>query len=255
MAFMSGIPAILAALVAAGPVTACGYGRPSPVVRFFRADVIVVGKVVRTEAQPVNLSVVPDGKQQEMKVTVIEVLRDIKGAEGVTHLSLALHPELSLPVGQVSCFVLVEHFQEPVYLLDGRYEYPLPLTEEQTEVKQFARWAALLAEPQCGLTSRNPEDRYLTAALLLAKHRLDERRSKTPQPFDAKTNRLVLEGLALGDGDKDHGDRTLNFRMVFRSLGLTEKDDWVAAEFKTNEQYDDGARDWLRRHATKFVIR
>jgi hypothetical protein len=257
-AMTGGVLAVLAALAQAAPASACGYGMPSPVQRFFRADLIAGGRVTAIEDRPMRVHVSPGADTtQDWAVAVVEVTRGIKGAEGLTHVRVALREHQKLTVGLESVFFLVEHFREPVFVLDEIYDYPLEMGggTQKDQVKQYEQWARLLADPECGLTSRNADERCLTAALLLARKRFTQRAGQPAQGFDAKQSRLILEALAGGDFARWHGDRQLSLTAAFAALGVTEKDGWKPQSFAGPEQYQAAIKAWLNENATTFVIR
>jgi hypothetical protein len=254
----SGVLACLAVLASGGPAAACGYGMPTLLARYFRADTVAVGRVTALEEQPVKVSPQPGAERTlELRVAVVEVTRRIKGADKGDRLRVGLYQHQTLAVGQESCFLLVEHFQEPLFVLDEMYEYPLDLrdgTQKET-VRLYEEWARLLADPQCGLTSRNFEERYVTAALLLAQKRLARGNPHKAPAFDAERSRLILEALTHGEIGKWYGDRELLPARAFFGLGLTEKDGWAPEGIATTADWQLVILQWLNENAETYLIK
>jgi len=89
--FLLVVVALLAVLVATiKPVQGCGYGMPSPLVRFAQADYVVVGEIVQYEIDPVVTILDDPAKTKlEYRVAIIQITQNIKGADEVNFLRLA----------------------------------------------------------------------------------------------------------------------------------------------------------------------
>src|SRR6266851_3787298 len=113
-----GVGAIVASwalLAAAMPVQACGYGVRSPLQRFTSAEWVVVGKITNYDEKTMQALPAPGAKaKHEWAVAVLEITKAIKGADGLTHIRIALDMTQSLPLGKEACFFLNPHFDEPV---------------------------------------------------------------------------------------------------------------------------------------------
>jgi hypothetical protein len=257
----------LALLTAARPAAACGYGLPSPVAMLIRSDVALVGKVTAVEEKPVTAFAHPrTDVTVDYKIAVLEVVRALKGGDGATHVKVGLLPHQTVAVGQVSCFFLIEHNSAPFFVYSDRYDYPQAAaraddTEMKRLVERLARYGRLLERPDDGLKSRDAEERYLTAVLLLTQHNVaarSGRRGAQPMPpVNFSDDRLARLMVAVTEGDwgKPFEDFDMSPWSVMGVLRAGPADGWVPDGKADAKQLEAQTKKWLREHAGAFRMK
>jgi hypothetical protein len=245
------------------PVRACGYGVPNPFARFTLVESVVVGKVTGFDGRMVAAALSAEASaKQEFAVAEVEILQALKGAEGLTHLRIGFTPAENLHVGQVGCFFLNPHFAEPFYLMPRRLGLPTWRDNNpgfDAEVKQYELWGNLLRDPNMSLQSENREDRYLTAALLLAEYRTFQPgvhdKSRKMTPIDAEVSKRILLVLAEADWSKEGQSLPMMPAQLFAQLGVTAKEGWNAQVGHTGASYEAAAKKWLKDNAETYRIK
>jgi hypothetical protein len=262
---LTGLTALFAglmALAAGQPAYGCGYGMPSPLARFALADCVVVGQVTAVEEQPRTAAPYPGApQQQEYKIVVVRIQSGLKGAQGLTHVRVALvAPQVWQP-GYEACFFLTHHFEEAFFLPGMRYDYPVGKANNpgfDKEVAQYQRWGKLLDDPVAGLKSDNADVRFETAALLITQYRTVPRgvpvRERKLEPIDPAESRLILQALAGIDWSKSVEDFRMTPQRLFSLVGATPQDGWKSQGFKDMKEFETAAKGWLKEHATTFRI-
>ncbi len=256
-----GIGGLLVGLVTAATVQACGAGMPSPAARFATTDLVVVGRILTLEEKAQSMLPVPGAAQKaDYRIAVLRIDEDLKGAQGLTHVRVALLPHQVLKPGYEGCFFLRPHFEELVYLF-GTYDYPIAKSNALAfaqEMDRYRHWGKLLADPEAGFNSKDADERLLTAALLIAGYRTYQRGIHRPdlrtRPVDARESRRILEVLAEADWNKAGPDFRLSPPRLFGLLGATPKDGWVPRGFKSQQEYQAAVKAWLKEHAATFRI-
>ena len=253
----------LGVLGPARPAAACGYGMPSPVARFALADCVVVGRVTLVEPRPVLALFPGSGQRLAYNVAVLKVQEMIKGDPRLTHVRVGLLAHQSLLPGFEACFFLQEHPEES-FFLQGSDFYDYPVAREgnpgfAAQVETFRRLGRLSGEPLDGLRAARAEDRFLAAALFVARCRtfrptLHAGADRT-EPVDALSSRLVLRALAEADWSRGAADFSLNPRRVFLQLGLSARDGWNPPAFRDLHEMEAFARKWLRENEDKVLLR
>jgi hypothetical protein len=251
---------------------------PDPVPqRVAAADVVVVGKVTGFTDKAVSLPRSPGDKEKaDHQIAIIKVTEAIFGASEAKEIRVAFVPpppanprpgvlvlpdptQVQLTRDQEACFFLTRIPDTDLYsasmlgaVLDkgNMLEYKGALTEAR-------RIAKLLAEPKMGLASKNAEDRFATAILLVQRYRTPRGRQKT-EPIDAEESKLILKVLSEADWTLPRPFSGLpliqaaNPHLVIGTLGATEKDGWKQpANFRAIAP---AARKWYKDNAEKFVI-
>jgi hypothetical protein len=257
----------LALLTAPRPAASCGYGLPSPLAMLISADLVVVGKVVAFEEKPVSaLSVARADQVVDFRIVVLEAQRTLKGGDGATHVKIGLLPHQTLQEGQVSCFFLREHPSAPFFVWLDAYDYPLNVNgpqgaEAKARIDRLARYARLLEKPDEGLRSRDADDRYTTAVLLLAQHNFSLRSGRRGLPAvtrvtfsDDRLSRLMV-AVTEGDWQKGFEEFEMTPWAVMGLLRPTPQDGWAPDEKADPRQREAQAKKWLREHAGTFRIK
>src|SRR5437660_12424927 len=98
------------------------------------------------------------------------------------------------------------------------------------EIQQYERWGKLLKEPIEGLNSKDADERFLTAALLVTEFRTYRAGVHVPsrktEPIDAALSNLILQTLAETDWSKATLDNTVTAQRLFARLNPSAKAGW-----------------------------
>src|SRR5262249_24232054 len=97
-------------------------------------------------------------------------------------------------------------------------------------------------------------DRFLTAAVLLAKYRTRKGPAEKAEPIDAEQSKLILKALASADWTPPKDFTQLSPLMVLGRLSLTEKDGWKPPPGQDPKAYAAYAQRWLADHAATYRI-
>ncbi len=252
----------LMSLTAATPVQACGYGVRSPLARFAAAEWVVVGKITTYEVKDVAALPAPGATaKQDYAIAVLEITDAIKGADGMTHLRIGLPPSQILPVGQEACYFLNPHFEEPFCVMPGRFGVPI-LKEGNAgftkEIQQYERWGQLLKAPLEGLKSKDGDERFLTAALLVTEFRTYRAgvhaANRKTEPVDAAISKLILQALAEADWSKAILDNTVTAQRLFAQLNPSIKDGWNPQNLAGAKDVETASKRWLTDNAGTFRV-
>jgi hypothetical protein len=167
------------------------------------------------------------------------------------------YPTFKLDRDKEACVFLIKHPTEDFYIGQAYYDVisktgNTNFDKDMTEVKRCAK---LLADAKANLESKNADDRFLTAAMLLSRYRTN-RPSATPpkqEPIDAKESKAIL--LALADADWDAraaAPFALTPQTTFYLVGAQPKDGWTPPrDFK---EFPAAAKKWLKDNADKYRI-
>ena len=137
-------------------------------------------------------------------------------------------PELK--EGQEFVFFLAKHPDANFYVMPNMSP-PLDLKAEETkkDLESLKKVLAVVGDPMKALKAEKADDRALAAAVLASKYRSypDVGGEVDQTPIAADESKLILKGLAEADWTKF--DRMApNGMQAFYSLGLSDKDGWVA---------------------------
>jgi hypothetical protein len=246
--------------------------------RVATADAVVVGKVTEIEEKTVKATRFPGDKEKgEFQVAVVKVEEALAGAKGVTHVRVAFPvqaavapggpirpgirrgPPAKLDKDQEVCLFLAPHPEESFYALRS-FADVLNKTgnpDFDKELAEVRKSAKLLADPKKGLTSGSAEDRFQTAALLVARYRTARPSAKPPraEAADAETSKLILEALAGADWDVNKPGRVslMSPQNTFSMLGLTPADGWQPPT--DYSKFPDAAKAWLKEHAGTYRVK
>jgi hypothetical protein len=236
------------------------------------ADAIVVGRIAGFEEKELFLLASPKASEKvRFRVAIIEVTEHVKGAKGEKKLRLgfAAPPEsrpdgelsirpkprfgTSFKLGQQGLFFLTKHYREPFFMAPRYYDF---LSGEDPNFPQdvaLLRYAAKAGTRlSAGLESKDPQERFFAAALLLDRYRTFRGGSGKMELIDAGESERILTVLANADW-KMAG--RLTPWALFSQLGLSAKDGWQAPlNRKSAEERYRAARTWLRDHASTYRI-
>jgi hypothetical protein len=123
------------------------------------------------------------------------------------------------------------------------------------EVEEAKAQSKLLENPTAGLQAKDPQTRFLTAALLVARYRNLRGGNARLEPIAAEESKLILAALAEADWNRPQGRfDQLHPMQVFNQLGLTQKEGWQPQNVRTPQDYANAVRAWLRQNANTYRI-
>jgi hypothetical protein len=235
--------------------------------RVATAQTIVVGKVIRVEANAVQAKQYPQATNKiAYNLAVVRVETAVQGAKGMKEVRVGFLPNnrgtlFALTKDQEVCLFLAPHF-------DGDFLTPATnsndLIDKKTnanfakDVAEVQRCAKLLADPTAGLESKKADERYLTAAMLIARYRTVRPYSVNPrqEPIDITESQKILKILAEADWTVNKGARVtdpLAPQSVFQRLNLTAGDFWTPpTDFN---EYPTAAKKWLQDNGLAYRIK
>jgi hypothetical protein len=257
------IVASLAVLAAAVPAQACGRGVRTPLERFTGSDWVVIGKITNYDEKSMQMTPAPGATaKQEFAVAVLEITKAIKGADGLTHIRIAVDMAQHLPLAKEACYFLNPHFEEPVCVMNWRFgapDYKENNPGFDALVRQFERWGKLLKNPLDGLQAKDADERFLTAALLITEYRTFRpgfhKQDQSTEAIDAKQSKLIMQALADADWNKVILDNTVSVAMLFTQLSPTPNEGWVAKAGYNPQTYEIAVKNWLRDNAETYRIK
>ncbi len=243
-------------------LAACAFGErvaPPPLdVRVARAELVVLGKVVRVEDRTVDLPASPGAKERHaFRVAVVEVKERLAGPSGSKTLKLAYLPPgrrdalFTLKAGDEWLLFLTRQHGTGYYRAALYGDVETPVAELAAQARKAGK---LLANPLGGLRSKDAAERSLAARLLIVRYRtppLADPKEVKEAEVPAPEGKLILEALAAADW-KTPGYSQISPRNAFLLLGLTEKDGWKVTNLATLEA---DAKRWLGANAGKYRIR
>jgi hypothetical protein len=252
---------------------------PPPLsTRVAQADCIVVGKVTSIEDKQVMARQFPGATQKvQYRVAVITIKDRLAGAKGLTAIRVGFipppqpvqggpnqpirpirrYPTVDLKVGQEGCFLLNKHFEEPFYVVQGYYNVIYKANNFDQQVTQIKDYLKLLHHPKEGLSSKNADNRLLTAGMLLSRYRTVKQGMKPPyktEPINAEESRQILQVLANADWTKVARFGQVSPWMLFNQLGLTAKDGWTPPRVANAQAMAEAVKAWIQKHGKDYRI-
>jgi hypothetical protein len=262
---------------------------PNPLpVRLALSKTVVIGEVTAIEDKPVAARPFPGSPdKQDYKIAVVKVKDPILGAKGLTHVRVGFLPAPPVPpppaggggvpvirpgirrlpraelkVDHEYCLLLTPHFEASFEVAPG-FADVIDKKGNPTFEKQVAalkHCAKLLEDPMASLKSKNPEDRFLTAAMLIGRYRTVQFVSgpagPKQVPISADESKLILQALASADWTRNDPELQISPQRSFFQLGVTEKDGFkIPPPGPGGAQNLEGfAKAWLKAHAATYRI-
>ncbi len=253
-------------MMLAGPVAAMRIAPPPAPTRVATSDLVVVGKVTGFGPKLVKAELFK-GDTRDLQIAVVKVEDTLRGKAG-KEIKVGFVPPaggpirpgfrrggIQLKVDQEGLFFLAKHPSKDLFILQTDYHF---LNKQGNpafvrEVDYVRKCVKLLARPKDGLRSREADDRYLTAAMLIERYRTGQPGAKTER-VPADESKLILTALAEANWIKP-GPQFIRLspQLLFGKLGLTAKDGWTPP--RDFRQYGEEARKWLKDNAGKYRIR
>jgi hypothetical protein len=220
LAIILSFPAHAKALIVAMP--------SQPVQQTALADVVIIGKVIELEKDPVEAAPyagAPKNQKVPYKIAVIKIEDSLLGGTGLTQLrvgfieneggrSFAPAPALqggavarirpigrggviNLTVDQQGCFFLAQHPEADFYILSPN---GMPLDKKaknyDTSLAQVKKAAEAIEDPKKALQSKEKADREMAAVALLNHYRARPMRGRfVEEDIPAEESKLILEAI------------------------------------------------------------
>jgi hypothetical protein len=166
------------------------------------------------------------------------------------------HRSFKLDRGQEACVFLVKHPTADFYIGLASSDVITKagnanFDKDMTEVKRCIK---LLADPDASLKSREAEDRFLTAAMLVVRYRTLPLGDKVKTELvSADQSKRILKALAEAKWDGKFSLPEVGPQALFLRLGLTEKDGWTQP--KDFKEIPAAAKKWLKDNTDKYRIK
>jgi hypothetical protein len=245
------------------PLVQADVKAPDPIPqRIARASAVFVGKVKLIEEKSIEQESYPGvGGKLTYKVAVITVTDSLLGKSNTYRVAFTRpsprreFSHLNFQAGQEGLFFLTKVHGQPTYRVLSYEDVVLKKDNEgyETQLALAKRCAKLLANPDKGLASKEKEDRFLTAAMLVLRYRnlpMADAKSRVQETVPAARSKKILEILA--ESDWMDGRNPLTPQALFARLGATEKDGWKPPQ--DFRQYVPAAKQWLKDNAGKFAM-
>ncbi len=243
---------------------------PSMLETVASADAIVIGKVESIEDKLVKAKPIFGGDEDvEYHIAVVKIADGLSGVKGLTHVKVAFQAGSNQPGGpirpgrfvfpklekdQEACLLLTKHPTEAFYVV-SRPEQIIDKKNDK-DVDQVKKLAKMFADADKNLKSKDNDERFLAAALLIMKYRpmfvpLD---GKT-ESIDAAQSKAILEALADADLNKQYPEmQGWTAMTVFYRLGVNEKDGWKLPQNATPDKVAEVTKKWLKDNAGTYRI-
>jgi hypothetical protein len=259
---------VLASALLLSSVARADMMAPPPLAeRLTTASVVVVGKVTKFEEKAVEASRSPNAPKELFRVAVVTIAQDVKGVKGLTSIRVGYvppvalgrrRPVVNLKVDQEAIFFLKKHHDQDFYVAPFYYDVvnkgaPEPFDKDVAFLKECGK---ILQNPAESLKSKDVEQRFLAAALLVGSYRhAGEPGKMTRKPIDADESKRILLAIADADWSKPSVRGQLSPQITFGQLGLTPEDGWQPMAFKNfATEYPAAAKKWLRDNADRYRI-
>ncbi|MFO0878971.1 MAG: hypothetical protein U0840_16635 [Gemmataceae bacterium] len=257
----------LSAMLLVGSLASAKRAAPPPLMlRVPVVDAVVLGKVTGFGEKLVPAEMFK-GDTSEMQVARVKVDEVLQGRAGPKEIQVgffpspgrgARNPIPAVEVNEECCFFLTRHpTRANLYILRNWYDVhskkdSSDFTKEMQEVRKTVK---LLANPAASLASRDAEERYLTAALLITQYRTMRTGTEKLQAIPAAESKQILTILAEADWAGTNPRQAIGLapRGLFFRLGITEKDGWKPPQ--DFSKLSDEAKKWLRDNAGTYRLK
>jgi hypothetical protein len=262
--------ACLMTLLTVAQARALRIAPPAPGMRVANADLIVVGKVTGFGAKLVKGEMYK-GDDRDMQIAIVKVGDTLLG-KAEKEIKVGFFPPATeqpkdgirpirggsaqLKQDEESCLFLVKHpTQKGVYVVQGYFDAIAKKDNPNfnKEVEEVKKAAKLLAKPMDGLKSKDADERFQTAALLISKYRNQRTGEQKTEQVSAEESKLILQALA--DADWKARNPKFGFMMtpqaMFARLGVTDKEGF---KIERGDNYQEKAQKWCKENAGKYRI-
>lgn len=237
---------------------------PPPIaLRVAAVDAVYVGKATAFGPKLIPADLVK-GDKRELQVATFQVGDALLG-KAIKEIQVGFYPPLvrtrapapMLKLNEEVCVFLTKHPKKDLYVMRAWYDV---FSREGNpdfakQVEEARKAAKLLARPADGLKSKDADERYLTAALLVTKYRTMRNGDEKQEAIPAEESKRLLTILAEADWSGKNPKQGYGMAPLglFHRLNLTAADGWTPP--KRFAEFADEAKKWLRDNAGKYRIR
>lgn len=246
---------------------------PPPLpMRVAGADMILLGRVMGFEDMDVEASLVPGGPKVKYRIAIVTVGELLRGRSELKTMKVGFQlpvppagkgivikrpPTPHLEIGREYVLMLHKHHEGNFIQVEQYYEAieVLPEGKSDKEIALIKRCIQLLREPKTSLQSKDAEERFLTAAMLIQNYR--GRPTTKTEPVGADESRLILKTLQdVEDWSKFDPNTRSSALTLFQQLGLKAEDGWQPPQNVKdyNREMTAAAQTWLRDRAATYRI-
>jgi hypothetical protein len=249
---------------------------PPPVgMRVATSQAVVIGKVVKLADTTVPAEMFK-GDERQMMVATVKVEKALLGKAGreikvgyfVRPMPVPGRPVLggrgmfvNLVVDQEALLMLQAHPTRKDVLVVADYFGVISRKDNpnwEKELAEVRQSAKSLADPMAGLKSKDADERFRTAALLITRYRtppLSAAGAAETEKVPAEESKLILTNLAEADWEPVRSPR-FGFQMMprglFAQLGVGPADGWTPP--KDFKRFPEAAKKWLKENAGKYQV-
>lgn len=242
------------------------------------ADTIVIGKVTAFGDKLVSAKPPGGGDKVDYQIAVVQVEDAVLGAKDAKEIKVGFqppppppqpggpgprpfirrYPQFTLSLDQEALIFVTKHPTEDFYLGQAYFDVINKTGNQDFDknLDEVKRCVKLLADPMGALKGKNADDRFLTAAMLVARFRTQKPGETKSEPIDAEESKLILQALADADWTPKPGaglgGLQMNPQAVFFRLNLTPADGWTPP--KDAKEIPDAAKQWLKDNTGKYRI-
>jgi len=233
--------------------------------RVATADLVVAGKVTAVEDKGVMAAPSPGANKVEYRVAVVTLGDGLPAPANVKTVRLGFVPTPPMvvinpppfqpAVGTEGVFLLNKNADGDFYVAHGQLQFISKNNPNfDKDIAQVRRCLKILEDPDAALKGTNAEDRFLAAAMLVARYRTARGPNAATEPVEAARSKLILEALAAADWTPSTDFTRLSPLMVLHRLPLTEKDGWKPPPPQDQKAYAAYAQQWVKEHAGTYRI-
>jgi hypothetical protein len=197
----------------------------SPAARVSQADLVVLGKVVEVEKDPVEATWhrgAPKDQKVPYKVAVLKIDQALLGAAGLTQLRVGFAPDLppgpgvavppgrgaggrapgpppavALTAGMEGCFLLTRHHDGEFHVLaDGVAPFLKTDGKYAKDLEEVQRAVKAINDPVTALKAKDLAARFWAARILLERYRAVRENTAAREPVPDEENKLIVALLA-----------------------------------------------------------
>jgi hypothetical protein len=260
------------------PITGKAIMLPSPVaVRVAHADIVITGKVTKIEDKTVSAVAFPGAKDKvEYQIAVVKVDDPIYNAKGIKEVRVGFIPPMpgvvrpggyrpvTLTEDEDALLFLTKHSDADFYTIPAYFDAVKKANNAnyEKELEEAKKAGKLIADPMAGLKSKDADDRYLTAAMLIERYHTPKPSATPPkqEPIEAGESKLILEALRDADWTAPPPPQPgsppgwkLTPQTSFNRLALTKDDKWTPPT--DGNKFVDTAKQWLKDNAGTYRVK
>lgn len=289
---MLALGCVLGLFTAVAPARALMIAVPQGPEKITSSDNIVIGQVVAILDQDIEAKPVPNvNNTVPYRIALIRVSDNIKGKVGETikvgfQVPQQIQPQplpgggirpvpirpgfgrggMQLTVGMDGLFFLKKHHEGKFMEMSAPYGSYVNRENNEgfdDEVKLTNQTMKVIENPMASLKSKDADERYTAAAILVMKYRTPQGSAQT-KAISAEESKLILNNIANAEWDlnKYQGTRRMMAPLyVFNRLGVSNNDGYQPPRRTPGENFQvyqekqqKAMQAWLKKNAESFRI-